>query len=450
MTSLFKKWKEQILYVPQSEVDDRAHLRRVLNDLILHVHPTRIPVSALRFTYTWGLGGMSAVLCLLLAATGILLTFRYEPTVDRAYASIQALESQVMFGSLCRAIHHWSANLLVVTTFLHLVRVFLTGGYKKGRARNWFIGLALFFLVLAFNFTGYLLPWDQLSYWAITVSTSIIKYIPLVGTAISDALLMGPEVGQGALSNFYGLHVAVLPTGLLILLGYHFWRIRKDGGISQPEHAETKPVQRVTTSPHLVQREVAVAAALVAFVMLWSMLVPAPLGEMANPLRSPNPAKAAWYFGSLQELLLHLDTLAALILLAIIAAGVIFLPYWDRRDENIGIYFRSPRGRWSALLGAGLSLILVPLMIFADEFWINWNILLPGSSSLLTNGLIPFGVLLLTLCAVYAAARWLLKTNHSEALVALFGFIVIGLIIMTLVCAFLRGPNMDLILPLPL
>ncbi len=450
MTSLFRKWKEQILYVPQSEVGDRAHVRRVLNDLILHVHPTRIPVSALRFTYTWGLGGMSVVLCLLLAATGILLTFRYEPTIDRAYASIQALESQVMFGSLCRAVHHWSANLLVVTTFLHLVRVFLTGGYKKGRARNWLIGLGLFFLVLAFNFTGYLLPWDQLSYWAITVSTSIIQYIPMVGATISNALLMGPEVGQGALSNFYALHVAVLPAGLLILLGYHFWRIRKDGGISQPERAESERVKRVTTSPHLVQREAAVAVVLIVFVVLWSMLASAPLGEMADPLRSPNPAKAAWYFGGLQELLLHLDTLAALILMVILAAGMVLLPYWDRCEENIGVYFRSPHGRRAAMLGAASSLVLVPLMIVADEVWIDWNLLLPNVSPLLANGFLPLSLILLLLMGLYLLARWRLHANHSESLLAPFAFVMCGLLIMTVICAWFRGPNMDLIIPLSL
>ena len=192
-----------------SGLERRGRMKDVANSLILHIHPTRVPADALRFTYTWGLGGISAVLAVMLGLTGMMLMFRYEPTVERAYISLQLLETQVAFGSLVRAIHHWSANLLVITCFLHLVRVFLTGGFKKGRAVNWLVGLGLLMLVLAYNFTGYLLPWDQLAYWAITVSTSLVSYIPKVGQELSRLVLAGPEVGQGALSNFYALHVAV-------------------------------------------------------------------------------------------------------------------------------------------------------------------------------------------------------------------------------------------------
>ncbi len=430
LTNWFHKLEQHLTADPRAEADPRARMRRVLNSLILHVHPTRIPAAALRFTYTWGLGGISAVLCLILSGTGILLMFRYEPTVERAHASIQALETMVRFGSLCRALHHWSANLLVVSVFLHLLRVFLTGGYKQGRGQNWVIGLGLLLLVLAFNFTGYLLPWDQLSYWAVTVSTSIIRYVPLLGDALSETLLQGREVGQGALSNFYALHVAVLPAFLLILLAYHVWRIRKDGGISQPERAEGESVKKVTTVPHLVQREVAVGVTAVTVVLLWSMFVPAPLGFVANPQRPPNPAKAAWYFGALQELLLHLDTLAALILLALIAAGVMLLPWWDREDADLGIYFRSPRGRRAFVLNGGLVLLLVPALIIADEHWIDWMKLFPGSAPLFVNGWVPLACVLLLLGCSSAGTCWGLGANQSEDLVGLFGFIVSAVIVM--------------------
>ena len=160
-------------------------MRTVVNNAILHLHPVTVPKPALRFSYTWGLGGISVFLGLLLGISGVLLMFRYDASVENAYTSIQYLETQVAFGALIRNIHHWSANLLVVTSFLHLIRVFLTGGYKKGRALNWALGLFLLTLVLAFNFTGYLLPWDQLAYWAITVGTSLLSYVPLVGTAVS-------------------------------------------------------------------------------------------------------------------------------------------------------------------------------------------------------------------------------------------------------------------------
>ncbi|MBN1179816.1 MAG: cytochrome b N-terminal domain-containing protein [Anaerolineae bacterium] len=441
-----RSWKERLLYTPQAEPETRSRIRAVTDSLILHVHPAKVPVSALRFTYTWALGGISATLALLLLVTGVLLMFRYEPTIERAYTSIQQLETQVVFGSLVRAIHHWSANLLVLTTFLHLLRVFLTGGYKKGRAVNWLIGIGLMLLVLLFNFTGYLLPWDQLAYWAITVSTSLISYVPVIGPTISRVALAGPEVGQGALSNFYALHVAVLPVMTTAALGYHFWRVRKDGGISRPEREEGR-AERVTTMPHLVRRELAVAAAVIAAIVIWGMLQPAPLAELANPTRSPNPAKAAWFFVGLQELLLHMDTLAAMALIVLVLGGMVILPRWDRHEENIGIYFRSPAGRRSALLGALLSIDLVPLLVFADEAWIDLPAMFPAWPTLVSNGLIPLAGALIGLAAVYAIPRKVFKANHSEALVGLFSFLMASLVVLTIIGNIFRGPNMALVLP---
>ena len=279
---------------PTTWIDSRSQLQLVANNIILHLHPARMPAAALRFTYTWGLGGMSATLALMLMVTGVLLMFRYEATVDRAYTSIQVLESEVAFGSLFRAVHHWSANLLLITTCLHLARVFLTGGFKQGRTANWLIGIGLLLLVVAANFTGYLLPWDQLAYWAITVSTSLIAYLPLIGSKLSSFILAGPEVGQVALSNFYAVHVAVLPVLLGLMSSYHFWKIRKNGGISQPPTTDSSRSERVTKIPRLVRKEFAVDTALIPAIVIWSMMVPAPLAGLANPPVSPNPAKAAW------------------------------------------------------------------------------------------------------------------------------------------------------------
>ncbi len=196
----------------------------------------------------------------------------------------------------------------------------MTGGYKDGRTMNWLIGVGLLLLVLASNFTGYLLPWDQLAYWAITVSASLLAYIPLLGVEISHFILAGPEVGQGALSNFYALHVVVLPAVMMSLMAYHFWKIRKNGGLSQPQSEQGRS-ERLTTLPHLVRIEAAAMLALIAALMLFSMLRPAPTGPIANPLESPNPAKAAWYFLGLQELLLHMHPLAAISLVALALLG---------------------------------------------------------------------------------------------------------------------------------
>jgi quinol-cytochrome oxidoreductase complex cytochrome b subunit len=446
-------WKNRLLYSSTARADDRSRMRAVANNLILHLHPTKVPAPALRWSYTWGLGGISALLAMMLVMTGVLLMFRYDASVERAYTSIQFLETQIFFGSLVRAIHHWSANLLVVTVFLHLLRVFYTGGFKKGRSTNWLIGIVLLLLVVAFNFTGYLLPWDQLAYWAITVGTSLLGYIPLIGTAVSNFLLAGPEVGQGALRNFYAIHVAVLPAILVLLMSYHFWKVRKDGGISQPEPPPAgdgknrQRVERLTTIPYLVRIELTAALVLIAGLVLWSMFVPAPLEELANPAHPPNPAKAAWYFMGLQELLLHMHPLAALLLPGIVLLAIAAIPYWDKEESDIGVYFRSSVGAMLALSGAFFALALVPLLVLVDEYWIDLPTWLPTWPTIISNGLLPLILTFAGLTAIYAVMRKGAKASHSEALVGLFTFVVVGFIILTIVGVFFRGPNMALVIP---
>ncbi|NOR49859.1 MAG: cytochrome bc complex cytochrome b subunit, partial [Desulfuromonadales bacterium] len=140
--------------------------RRSFSDFLLHLHPRTVPQETLRLTLSWGLGGMAAMLVGLLFLTGILLLLTYQPSTDSAYTSILTLTREVRFGLWIRNIHHWSANLLVVIAMLHLLRIVLTGAFGPGRRLNWIIGLFLLFLLLSANFTGYLLPWDQLAYWA--------------------------------------------------------------------------------------------------------------------------------------------------------------------------------------------------------------------------------------------------------------------------------------------
>jgi quinol-cytochrome oxidoreductase complex cytochrome b subunit len=424
---------------------ERNRMRAVMDNLVLHLHPTKVPAPALKLTYTWGLGGLSALLVLILISTGILLMFRYDVSVERSYTSIQTLETQVMFGSLLRAIHHWSANLLIVTVFLHMLRVFFTGSYKKGRATNWIGGLILLLIVISFNFTGYLLPWDQLAFWAITVATSLLGYIPLVGQAISNFLLAGPEVGQGALRNFYAIHVAVLPSILLLVMTYHFWRIRKDGNITQPERAKKAP--KLTTIPHLVQIELAAALALITALVLWSMAAPAPLEALANPAHPPNPAKAAWYFLGLQELLLHMHPLAALVLPGIILTALALVPFWDKRSDDIGVYFRSQVGKRVAAAAALLGLTLPPALVIADEFWVDIPGWLPSLPTLVSNGLIPMALTLGGLALIYGGFRKLFKANHSEATLGLFTFLFVSLAVLTVIGIYFRGANMALVWP---
>jgi quinol-cytochrome oxidoreductase complex cytochrome b subunit len=441
-----RNWKERLFYTT-TKSDDSSRMRSVVNNAILHLHPVSVPARALKFSYTWGLGGISVFLALLLGITGVLLMFRYDASIERAYISIQELESTVVFGSLIRGIHHWSANLLVITSFLHLLRVFYTGGFKKGRAMNWYIGIALLLIVLAFNFTGYLLPWDQLAYWASTVGTSLLGYIPLIGRELSKFIMGGSVLGQGTLRNFYAIHVAALPILMVTAVSYHFWKIRKHGGISQPEQEDQNRIEKLTTIPHLIQREFAVAAIILAVVLIWTMFKPAPLLDLANPGISPNPAKAAWYFVGLQELLLHIHPSAAIGLIATIFVGSLLTPILDRSGADIGVYFRSKKGRRIALFSSFLSLDIVPLLVVADEYWVDLPTLFPNWSIAISQGLFPLVISLIGLSLFYGLNRWLFKARHSEAFMGVFTFIVVGLLVLTIIGMFFRGPNMAFILP---
>jgi quinol-cytochrome oxidoreductase complex cytochrome b subunit len=243
--------------------------RRFFNSLILHFRPRTVPERTLQFTLTWGLGGMAVVLVFMLIGTGLLLKFSYEPFPGRAYDSILRLQNEVLFGQLVRNIHHWSGNLLLIIVFLHFLRVFFTGAFHPPRQFNWIIGLGLFMTVLLSSFTGYLLPWDQLAYWAITICTGMLEYLPLVGEALQHWIRSGREIGPTTLSNFYAIHTAILPACILLLMMFHFWRVRKARGLVVPRAPRENVPSRgetVPTIPNLILREGVVALFLIAIV----------------------------------------------------------------------------------------------------------------------------------------------------------------------------------------
>jgi quinol-cytochrome oxidoreductase complex cytochrome b subunit len=212
----------------------RTRALAVMNNVFLHLHPVRVKKHAVRYTYTFCLGGISFFLFLALTVTGVYLMFFYVPSVQRAYQDIQTISNSVAFGDLIRNMHRWAAHLMVLTVFLHMIRVFYHGAYKPPREFNWAIGVLLLFSTLWLSFTGYLLPWDQIAFWAITVGTQMATYAPLLNTESSFILLGGIEVGQETLIRFYVMHVIAFPLIAAILMVVHFWRIRKDGGISGP------------------------------------------------------------------------------------------------------------------------------------------------------------------------------------------------------------------------
>jgi quinol-cytochrome oxidoreductase complex cytochrome b subunit len=212
----------------------RTRALAVMNNVFLHLHPVRVKRHAVRYTYTFCLGGMSFFLFLALTVTGLYLMFFYVPSVSRAYQDIQAISSSIAFGDFVRNMHRWAAHLMVLTVFLHMMRVFYHGAYKPPREFNWVIGVLLLFFTLGLSFTGYLLPWDQIAFWAVTVGSQMATYVPLVSSEFGFILLGGIQVGQETLLRFYVLHVIALPLVAAILMIVHFWRIRKDGGISGP------------------------------------------------------------------------------------------------------------------------------------------------------------------------------------------------------------------------
>ena len=210
----------------------------MMNNVLYHLHPVKIKRHGLKLTYTFCLGGLSFFLFILLTVTGIFLMFFYRPAADiasaQAYRDMEAIRGSVVFGDMVRNIHRWAAHLMVFTVFLHMARVFYTGAYKPPREFNWVVGVILLLLTVLLAFTGYLLPWDQLAIWAVTVGTSLAGYSPLIANEVKFVLLGSVEVGPETLLRWYVLHVLALPFIAVIFLAVHFWRIRKDGGISGP------------------------------------------------------------------------------------------------------------------------------------------------------------------------------------------------------------------------
>ncbi|HVM15062.1 MAG TPA: selenite/tellurite reduction operon b-type cytochrome ExtP [Egibacteraceae bacterium] len=209
-----------------------------MNNVLYHLHPVKVKRHGLKLTYTYCLGGLSFFLFILLTITGIFLMFFYRPAAgpgnELAYIDMQNLRDTVAFGELVRNLHRWAAHGMVLTVFLHMARVFYHGAYKPPREFNWVIGIILLVLTLLLSFTGYLLPWDQLALWAVAVGTNMAGFTPVFGQQVQFVLIGGVEVGPDTLLRWYVLHVLALPFILTIFLAVHFWRIRKDGGISGP------------------------------------------------------------------------------------------------------------------------------------------------------------------------------------------------------------------------
>jgi quinol-cytochrome oxidoreductase complex cytochrome b subunit len=407
--------------------------------LLIHLHPRAVPEEALRLTVTMGLGGAATVLFLLLGVTGGLLLAAYDPSPERAYGSVRQLIEDAPFGALFRNAHHWAGNGLLLVTFLHLLRVFFRGAYLHARQGNWQVGLALLLLVMASAFTGYLLPWDQIAYWAVTVCTGMLHYVPLVGDALLRAARGGNEVGPATLSRFFVLHVAILPLLLLGLLPLHFWGVRKAGGVLLPpptRRGEAIAPKLVPAVPHLVLREGVVALVALAAVLILAATADAPLLAEANPGVSPNPAKAPWYFLGLQELLIHVHpALATVVVPLMTSAWLVLLPTWSREETPSGQWFHSRRGAWLALAGGAAGLVLAVLWVGLDE----------SARPAVRSSASPLLLAVLVVVGAPLLLRWRFRLSRLESTQVAFAFLLVAFLALTATGVLFRGPGMALV-----
>ncbi len=427
---------------------EKERRRAILDFFVLHLRPVRVRRTTLSYPHTFGLGGSSLTLIALLIATGALLMLAYEPSPERAYQSVVELHNETLFGGFVRNLHHWSANILAAVVLAHLLRVLFTGGIHGPRQFNWVIGLALLAGILAANFTGYLLPWDQLAYWAVTICTGMLAYVPGIGGWLQQVARGGAEIGSATLVLFYSFHTTLLPVMLVLGMGFHFWRVRKAGGVVDPrpaEEAATAEPEHVSTLPELLLRELAAGLALLAVVCVLAALVDAPLAAAANPGMSPNPAKAPWYFVGFQELQLHFHPLFAAVVIPLTAVlALLALPYLRYEPEMSGPWFLSATGRRTAGIAALTGASVTAVLIVVDAF-----LLLPGAGlpSPVGRGLVP----IILLGALVVVFRWWVRTRFrtatSELVQAIFVLFFAAWVVLTAVGVWFRGPGMALTWP---
>ena len=374
----------------------------------MHLQPAKVQRRALKFRTTLGLGLVSVYLFVILIVTGVLLMFYYVPATEYAYDNMKDLEFVVTAGQVLRNMHRWSAHLMVIFVLLHLCRVFYTAAYKPPREFNWVIGVFLFLFTLGLSFTGYLLPWDQLAYWAITVGTNIAGYAPVIGSELKFILLGGHTIGESALIRFYVLHVIVLPGAAGALIAIHVWRVRKDGGLARPEEPQAtvqelpaaqlpqtktyglmelargttpmvgvKSEDEIFTWPSLIFREILLFLVTVAAVMVLAILWNAPLEELANPVHPPNPAKAPWYFLGLQELVSYSAFWGGVVFPALLVTALLLLPYIDKNHRGSGIWFSRERKIAITIFTICLITVVVLTVIGSVFRGANWKFQLP-------------------------------------------------------------------------
>jgi quinol-cytochrome oxidoreductase complex cytochrome b subunit len=469
---------------------DLGSMRTMVTNFFLHIFPAKVHPHSLRSSYTWGLGVIATILFIILTITGALLMFFYIPSVSRAYRDMKDLQFAVSYGILLRNMHRWAAHGMVLVVLLHMSRVFYTASYRRPREFNWVLGVALWLITLFLSFTGYLLPWDQLAFWAITVGTSIASYPPWVGKAIRTLLLGGDTVSQGALIRFYALHVFVLPLSIIVMVAVHFWRVRKDGGLSRPilgaEEAQEiasseaavpegiktyalmevtgtsspmvatqDPDETVSSWPHLTFRLLLLFQGVLIVFMIFSLFFNAPLEELANPIHPPNPAKAPWYFLGLQELVGYSALVGGVVVPAVAVLGLMSIPYidtteggscschWGRvdcQDETMpGVWFTSAVGMRVATISFMGAIPIVPLLVYLNAK-VGLRVFYPSASQWMMDLINPATVLLI-LMAISSAFVTYKSGSRRLGAICLYSSFLSAYIVLIIIGTYFRGPN---------
>lgn len=338
-----------------------------------HLHPPQINRRTLEPQATMGLG-IACLTCLgVLLLTGATLFLYYVPETEHAYERILHITTTLHYGELVRNLHYVAANALLVLAVLHMARVFCTGAFK-GRALNWIYGLVLLAVVLFANFTGYLLPWDQISYWAIKVGASIAGYVPLAGDGLRRFLLGGSDLGPETLLRSFAFHAGVVPALLVVFAGLHLWRIRRDGGLAAPPRSGE---DKLPAAPWLYRAEASVALLTLAVLVFLALGIDAPLSERADPAHPPNPAKAPWYFVGVQEMVSHSALMGGVVVPLLLALLLLFAPLIDRSDSPGGIWLARDRRWYNVAFFAILASQLVFIVVGGWLRGANWTLILP-------------------------------------------------------------------------
>jgi quinol-cytochrome oxidoreductase complex cytochrome b subunit len=448
-------------------------VRAVTKIFFIHFQSPKIHVYSLQPSFTYGLGIINLSLFTILLLTGLLLMVYYRPSVTDAYNSILDINNVVTGGRYLRNIHRWAAHGLVFFSIIHMSRTFYTASYTRGRSITWNIGIGLLFTTLISSFSGYLLPWDQLGFWAVTIASNIVSSTRELtdtllitayfdpGLIIKKILLGGTEVDQNALTRFYLLHIIFLPLIFILLSGWHFWRIRKSNGLNLPDNADNlvmikdpskreesklnKNEYQLFSWPVVLWAELAIFVIVLSVLTIFAFLIDAPLKEMANSAMPENPAKAPWYFLGVQELVSYSSFGGGILIPLLITIALVSIPYIDKEDKNIGIWFSGSRGLrltlYSGLFAFGIIFLL--LIVLVGLGWIrDWFPQIPSALMIILNP----GIVIAIIFSLYSFIITKKTNSIRMGTIALFSCILAGFALFTAIGIWFRGPDWEFIL----